>query len=82
MSSLPTISTLRAPRAQYIADRIRRTTLYDLNRARFVGLETEKAGRLDTHTTASYSTSSTLQSQSHLTPFRNRNVSGVFPRQI
>jgi hypothetical protein len=42
MSSLPTISTLRAPRAQYIADRIRRTTLYDLNRARFVGLETEK----------------------------------------
>jgi hypothetical protein len=42
MSPLPTISTLRAPRAQYIADRIRRTTLYDFNRVRFVGLETEK----------------------------------------
>ena len=42
MSPLPTISTLRAPRAQYIADRIRRTTLYDFNRVRFVGPETEK----------------------------------------
>jgi hypothetical protein len=40
-------------REQYNTNRIcrsSRTTSYDLNRARFVGPETEKTGRLDTHT--------------------------------
>jgi hypothetical protein len=49
-------STLRAPRAQYNANRIHRTSAlaYDLNRARFVRPETEKNWKTgyDTHTTA------------------------------
>ena len=62
-------TSLRAPRARYNANRspASRTTSYDLNPVRFVGPEspeTENIGRLDTHTTP---TSSTPQSQSHLT---------------
>jgi hypothetical protein len=50
---------------------------YDLNRARFVGLEAEKTGRLDAHTVPML-VSSTPQSQSHLTRSETER-SGVFP---